>query len=146
MIASVAGPATTARRLTTEPAKSAPPQPFVQPIQSRTPAATAITAGGEVDARRDREPQRGARPGRPAPPRPSVGARVGSTTPVDTTVLPSRLEPRQKDTPPVPALLLGLDLPGTVTTDSHLPHLSVTLPFTWPGALSLKNQYRGLPP
>ena len=46
MIARVAGPATTARRLTTEPAKSEPPQPAAQPTQSRTPAAIAITQAG----------------------------------------------------------------------------------------------------
>ena len=46
MITSVAGPATTARRLTTEPAKSAPPQSFVQPNQSSAPAATAIAQAG----------------------------------------------------------------------------------------------------
>src|SRR3954447_14337232 len=89
MISSVAGPATTARRLTTEPAKSEPPQPFVHPTQSRTPAATAIKQAGtytrEDTATRTRRAARS-----PRGTHPSAGARVGSTMPVDTTVLPTR--------------------------------------------------------
>ena len=98
MISRVAGPATTARRLTTEPAKSAPPQPLAQPTPSSIPAATAITQAGTYT--RDESANLSRRATRsPRSTTPSVGARVGSTTPVVTTSVPSRLEPLERHAP-----------------------------------------------
>ena len=90
MITRVAGPATTARRLTTEPAKSAPPHPFAQPNPSRIPAATAITQAGRYTRDESANLTGGAPRGRHARPLRACGRRVGSTIPVDTTVVPSR--------------------------------------------------------
>ena len=46
MIARVNGPTTTTRRLVSEPAKSAPPQPVAQPTPIRITATAAIEQAG----------------------------------------------------------------------------------------------------